>query len=278
MYVEYGIGYYGTVSRYRVYESNTHREWQKGAVDCKGEDNLDAVIYNYFDLDEFKMPAIRDSRIPTDPYYLFIGRLNTDKGYNIAIDVTRDIGAKLIIAGQGNIGEVPSHVTLWGHATIKERAELMGNAIATFTPTHYREPFGGTATETQLSGGERGGTPAISTDHGAFCETVERRWRCASHREFCMAALAAQKLSLEERLAIKKRAESLFSLEAIAPQYERYFFRLMTLWKAGWYEMSDPDDYDTFEDFMEGKKTVRGVIGSSLPMITPAGLNGPGEP
>jgi hypothetical protein len=93
-----------------------------------------------------------------------------------------------------------------------------------------------------------------------------------------MAALAAQKLSLEERLAIKKRAESLFSLEAIAPQYERYFFRLMTLWKAGWYEMSDPDDYDTFEDFMEGKKTVRGVIGSSLPMITPAGLNGPGEP
>ena len=237
MMVEFGIGYYGVFSRYRVFESNSHREWVHGRKDSKVEDNQEAVIPNYFDLNDFKGPDIRDSRIQNEPYYLFMGRFNKDKGYEVAIEVTKQIGAKLIMAGQGSPGELPPHVTNWGHATIEERAQLMTHSIATFAPTHFREPFGGVAVEAQLTG-----CPALTTDHGAFCETVEPRWRCASHREFCEAALMAQKLSLEERLAIKKRAESLYSLEVVAPQYERYFGRLYSLWGSGWYEMRSPEE------------------------------------
>ena len=236
--VEWGIGYYGWQSRYRVFESHGHHEWVMGAQGQKGEDNDSGIVPNFFDMDEFPASPPIPERIASairEPYYLFIGRIVQDKGFDIAIEVARDIGARLVIAGQGNAGELPAmhpHVTHVGHANVEERAALMTHAIAAFAPTRFREPFGGVAVEAQLCG-----TPAITTDHGAFVETVEARWRCASHREFCEAATAAASLSLEERQAIRRRAESRYSLDAVAPLYERYFGRLYSRFWGGWYEM-----------------------------------------
>jgi glycosyltransferase involved in cell wall biosynthesis len=242
--VEFGIGYYGTQSRYRVYESHGHREWCAGAQGLKVGENDTAVVPNYFDLDEFdlsKQPPA-DERLQSyidKPCYLFIGRIVPDKGWDIALEVTRDIGARLVIAGQGDIGELPpmsQHVLHFGPANIAERAHLMHKAIATFAPTTFREPFGGVAVESQLCS-----TPAITTDYGAFMETVDRRWRCASHREFCEAAQSAAKLISQERQEIRKRAEYRYSLDAVAPLYERYFDRLYSRWWGGYYEMRDLD-------------------------------------
>jgi len=123
-------------------------------------------------------------------------------------------------------------VHIFGAASIEERAALMTNAIAVLAPTHYREPFGGVMVEAQLCG-----TPAITTDHGAFCETIEGRWRCGSHREFVEAARRAQTLSFGERAAIKARASRLFSLEPAAQRYHRYFQRLLDRFGDGWYQM-----------------------------------------
>jgi glycosyltransferase involved in cell wall biosynthesis len=242
--IEVGIGYYGTFSRYRVYESHGHREWCMGRQDTRVADNDSAVIPNYFDLDEFDLSKLP----PTDdrtksyiekPYYLFLGRIVPDKGWDIAVEVTRDIGVRLVIAGQGDIGELPpmsQHVLHFGPANVAERAHLMHNAIATFVPTTFREPFGGVAVESQLCG-----TPAITTDHGAFMETVEAKWRCASHREFCEAAEAAADLLSEDRAEIQEHARSRYSLEVIAPRYERYFDQLYSRFWKGWYEMRDLD-------------------------------------
>ncbi len=254
MMVEYGIGYYGTFSRYRVFESHAHREWWHGRADNTQEDNDDAVVPNYFDRRDFPLFA-RDheerttlltglsgaqreklQRFFADPYYLFIGRLIPSKGWNIAVDVTADLGARLVLVGQGDPGKLPEHVLHYGHASIEERGVLAASAIATFAPTHYREPFGGTAVETQLSG-----TPAITTDHGAFVETVDPTWRCASHREFVEAAIRARSLSADARLALRERALAKYSFEAVAPLYERYFSRLYARWGRGWYEMRDLD-------------------------------------
>jgi glycosyltransferase involved in cell wall biosynthesis len=243
MWVEYGCGYFGTFSRYIVYESETHRSWMHGARGHKTSCNDDAAIGNYFDPDDFKPPVDSSIRvgghkiIKGQPYYLFVGRIVPDKGWGIAVDVTRDIKAKLILAGQGETGPLPPHVKYVGHVSIEQRNWLMSNAIATFTPTDFREPFGGTATETQLCG-----TPAISTDHGAFVETVERPWRCASHREFVEAAKRAKKLTPADRQHIRDRAMGLYSFEAIYPQYMRYFDRLYSRWADGWYFMGEPED------------------------------------
>lgn len=57
----------------------------------------DAVIPNYFDLDDFDYCAEKDD------YFLFLGRVNSGKGIHIALQVVRDIGGKLLIAGAGGL-------------------------------------------------------------------------------------------------------------------------------------------------------------------------------
>ena len=227
MVVEYGIGYYGTFSRYKVYESEIFREWHHGRGNSTTEYYHDTVIPNYFDVRDFPYEphAKRDG-------YLYVGRIVDSKGWGIAVQATERIGAKLVLAGhQGDPGPLPPHVTYVGHVGVKERAKLMNTAIATFAPTTYREPFGGVAVEAQFCG-----TPCITTDHGAFVETVDAKWRCANMREFVAAAEAAQTLTRQERSVIRDRAVSRYSLEAVAPLYERYFNRLYDLWGKGYYE------------------------------------------
>jgi glycosyltransferase involved in cell wall biosynthesis len=232
--VEAFIGYYGTFSRYRIYESHSHREWMMGRADCRGEDNDTAVVPNYWDMQEFQ-PVARPTALGgvslTEPYFLFIGRVILDKGYDIAIEIVKSIpGARLILAGQGDPGPIPNNVVRFGRATVEERNVLMQHAIATICPTRFREPFGGTAAESQLCG-----TPAITTDQGAFTETVTPIWRCASHRDFVAAAKRAMGLTPAERAAIRERAVGLWSFDAVAPKFEAYFQRIMDRWGAGWY-------------------------------------------
>lgn len=226
-FVEYGIGYYGTFSRYRVYESETHRSWCMGNIDRRSVDYDTAVINNYWDMRDF--PRLR--RDPTrGDFYLFVGRLIDQKGWRIAVETTGSIGASLVLAGQGDPGPLPPHVRLFGHATAKDRNYLMTQAIATFAPTQYLEPFGGVAVEAQLCG-----TPCITSDAAAFTETVLPEWRCASHREYVAAARRAQRVSPSARNQLRRRAIARWSLEAIAPQYERYFQRLIDRFGAGYY-------------------------------------------
>jgi glycosyltransferase involved in cell wall biosynthesis len=243
MLCEFGIGYYGTQSVYRIFESHSHREWVMGRADHKTEDNSSAVVPNYFDMDEFPLKPLRTAKtadiINAGPFYLFIGRVIADKGFPEAIEVVDSLrrssvtDARLVIAGQGcaDLQNLPEWVVPFGSANVVERASLMANAIAVINPTRFREPFGGTAVEAQLSG-----TPAITTDHGAFCETTPAIWRCASHRELCTAAERALSLSQVDRLMIRDRAKGLYSLEAVAPLYERVFQRYMDRWGSGYYQ------------------------------------------
>jgi glycosyltransferase involved in cell wall biosynthesis len=190
-------------------------------------------------MDDFPLnpPATETTKpiIDAGPYYLFIGRVVVDKGIGIARHVAEDCGLPLVVAGQGNFEAAlgyppPPYVRIFGAANAAERASLMAGAVAVINPTTFREPFGGTAVEAQLAG-----TPAITTDHGAFVETTPAIWRCASHREFVEAAERAKHLTRTDRMLIRQRARSLYSLEAVAPLYERYFQRIFDRWGQGWY-------------------------------------------
>jgi glycosyltransferase involved in cell wall biosynthesis len=236
-FVEYGIGYYGTFSNYRCYESNSHREWCHGKNNNTYMDFNDVVVPNYFDIDEFPEAPDYDIVAKFGDYYVFVGRIVDSKGWSIAVETTKEIGAKLVLVGQGDPGVLPKHVIRFGHADIIQKASLMHYAKAGFFPTLYREPFGGVAVECQLAG-----TPAITTDHGAFIETVESSWRCNSFKEFVNAANKAASLSLEERNYFREKAIKNWSLESIAPLYENYFARLHSRWGNGWYDLRDPKD------------------------------------
>lgn len=227
MAVEFGIGYGGTFAKFRVWESYAWMHTCYGASNRNPHDLdgrwFDAVIQNYFETEDFPVSAAGD-----DGYYLFMGRMIGRKGVQIAADVCRALGLPLVTAGPG---DPPGYGTHEGVVGPKRRGELLSRARAVFVPTHYLEPFGGIAVEAMLCG-----TPVITTDWGAFTETVEHGvtgFRCRTLAEFKRATRDV--LTLDRGL-IRRLAQSRYSLEAVAPQYEQFFARLGQLWGAGWYE------------------------------------------
>src|ERR1051326_675815 len=96
--VEYGIGYTGTFSKYRCFESYSHMHMMWGHDNLNRDGSYyDVVIPNYFDMDDFP-DRLSEQR---GDYYFFIGRLISRKGIKIAVDVCNQLGKRLVIAGQG---------------------------------------------------------------------------------------------------------------------------------------------------------------------------------
>lgn len=222
LHIESGVGYDGIFLQYKVFESYAWMHYLYSKINQDVGSWYDCVIPNYFDLDQH--PFYEQSN---GDYYLFIGRIIENKGIHIAIQVCQKLNKRLIVAGQGDLNSLG-----YSHRDLKNieyvgvvdpliRQSLYGNAIATFTPTYYIEPFGGVAVESQLAG-----TPVICTDWGAFTETVQHGktgFRCRFFNEFLWAAEHAPLLS---RFDCRKYAESNYSLERISMMYKHYFEQL----------------------------------------------------
>lgn len=241
--IEPGIGYgEGAWTDYRIYESYAIYSAYCGTnsiLNCQ-QDNYHIVIPNYFDKDDFTVNySIRD-RLVTDPYFLYIGRVYDGKGVNIALQVCEELGVKLKIAGQ--LGEAytdyewPDNVEFIGYVDKEARNELMRNAVASFLPSQYLEPFGGTQIENLLCG-----TPTITSDWGAFAENNIQGvtgYRCRTYNDYLEAALNCLDGKISYKDCYNKGLE--FTFENIAPKYEKFFEDVINIYTAdGWYEISD---------------------------------------
>lgn len=230
MTVEFGIGYPGTFSPYRVFESYAwmHTVYGTTSTNAATLDGrfYDTVINGYLDADEFFHGEGKGDE--QGEYLMFIGRLIERKGYQIAADVAEHLGKRLIVAG---VGTPPTYGEYVGPVGV-ERAELYRNATAIFAPTLYIEPYGTVIPEALMCG-----TPAITTDFGSFTELVVdgvNGFKCHTFAEFVQAAIDVKSL---DRRQISEAAYERFSLEKTAPKYEKYFNRLLTLWGDGWYQL-----------------------------------------
>lgn len=194
----------------------------------------DAVIPNYFDPIDFEFnPTPRD-------YFLFVGRIIDSKGIGIAIDVTKRLGVRLLVAGQGDLASIrnpiPDHVTVMGYVEPRERCEIMRNAKALLAPTHFNEPFGGVTIEALFCG-----TPTITTDWGGFAENNLHGvtgYRCRTIEQFVWAAKNIDKISRE---ACREWAMKNFSLDRIALMYEEHFNTVLKVYdgSGGFYCEND---------------------------------------
>lgn len=238
--LEWGVGYSGVLDQsFRVFES---RAWAAHVAGRRFDDDFrafDTVIPNSWDPAEF--PELGTGQ---GGYLLFVGRLIWRKGPHVAAETARRLGMRLLVAGQGVGQTEPGRITCAdgtvlegdveyvGVVGLAERAKLMGDAIATLSPTQYLEPFGGVAVESMLAG-----TPAIATAWGAFPETIthgETGYLCSTLAEFVLAARSAHTL---ERPAIRERALARFSTDVVRHQYAAYLDRLATLQGEGWYAL-----------------------------------------
>ena len=143
-----------------------------------------------------------------------------------------------MIVGQGELDNPSEGLSLSGEKHIEympavgalERGMLMKKAKAVLMPTLYLEPFGGVNVEAQFCG-----TPVITSDWGAFPETVLHGvtgFRCRSFDEFCTAVSMVDKIKPEN---CRRWAEDNYSMKRVGKMYEAYFKRLDGLYGDGWY-------------------------------------------
>lgn len=251
--VEFGIGYGGVFSNFRVFESQAWKNAIYGQTygACNADEHFyDAVIPNYYNTGEFPFSKERDD------YYLYIGRLTDRKGYRIAAEVCQRLGRRLILAGHGkNESGYGEHVGMVG---VEERGRLMSRARAVFVPTIYLAPHEGVSVESQLCG-----TPVIVSPSGGLVENVEHGktgFICHTLREFVEAAENVGRL---DREYIRKRAQNKWDMRLIKYRYEEYFQRLYTLHYDGFYEMTDPAELVSREDDPVIKRVSH--LGGSVP-------------
>jgi glycosyltransferase involved in cell wall biosynthesis len=229
---EFGIGYSGIIpDTHHVFESfawmhSVYGSQINDAHDLNGR-FYDTVIPNYFDKCEFPSKYMSNDR----NYLLYVGRLIERKGLQIVLEVAERTGLPLHIAGSGNY-PLPNWVEYHGVVGPQERSKLMGGAIALLAPTLYIEPFGGVTIESLFMG-----TPAITTNWGAFAENISPKWRCNSIASFCNAVAEAQQLTSLHRTIFRTETIQRFSLAAIGPEYDKYFRHLQTLFGQGFYEV-----------------------------------------
>jgi glycosyltransferase involved in cell wall biosynthesis len=232
--VEFGVGYGGSFAKHRVFESYAwmHTVYgfearTKSSVHDADGTWFDAVIPGYVEVDQFPFGDKPDN------YVLFLGRLIERKGIRVAIEAARAARRPLVVAGPGELP--PGCLCDYrGEIGPDERGRLLAGAAALIAPTIYLEPFGNVVVEALTCG-----TPAVTTDWGAFTETVAHGvtgYRCRTLAEFVAALHAVDRL---DRHMIRNHAVATYSQAVIAAQYETYFDRLASLWGAGWYAMND---------------------------------------
>jgi glycosyltransferase involved in cell wall biosynthesis len=159
-------------------------------------------------------------------YLLFLGRLSHDKGAHRAIEVAKQTGLALKIAGKMReplekqyfeehirpklgwgieyLGEVPH----------EEKVDLLQNARATLFPIAWEEPFGLVMIESMACG-----TPVIATRRGAVPEVIEdRRGGIIVEHHRDMAA-AVEKADRIDPLECRRYVEERFSRERMVADY-----------------------------------------------------------
>ena len=184
---EPSIGYGGAsvFSPYRVFTSYAIMHYYYGLNSMMINPSwFDAVIPNAFTPSEF------DFSVDKKDYLLIMGRIITNKGIDLAIQLAEKTGHRLVIAGPGNIQELgyktlPKHVEVFGYANADQRRVLLRDAKALIAPTYYIEPFGNMVVEALFSG-----TPVISSDWGGFVDTNPHGitgYRCRDFYDFVQA-------------------------------------------------------------------------------------------
>ncbi len=218
--VETGIGYADTCSHYRVFESESWRHYQYGRDRRFGASwnsvRLEWVIPNYYDPADWPLGVERDaSRI------VYLGRLEKCKGLELIPWLAeRRPDLTFQICGQGDPTEylTSKNIEYIEPISGKARATFLGSARAVLCPSRYLEPFCGVAVEAMLCG-----TPAITSDFGAFTETIKpglTGLRCRTREAFLKALDDVVEMSNAQ---VRRSTVNRYSMSVLGHKYAAVF-------------------------------------------------------
>ncbi len=186
--------------------------------------NYVATVYHGSRIDDFPFES------PKEDYLLFAGRLSPEKGPDVAIDVARRAGRRLLLAGmiepqyQDFFDErVKPHidgknVEYLGLLTQKELAPIYRKAAGVLFTINWCEPFGLVAVEAQACG-----TPLIATRYGALPEIIVEGETGFVVDSVEQAAAAVDKLADISPQDCRRNVENRFTARAMAEGYAKVY-------------------------------------------------------
>ncbi len=189
--------------------------------------NYVATVHNGIDLELFPL------RERKEDFLLFAGRMAPEKAPDLAIQVARRTGRRLLLAGliepkyrgyfdaeiKPRLGEGIDYV---GEAQRPELAELLGKAAALLMPLRWAEPFGLVVVE-----GFAAGTPVVAWRDGAMPELVLEGVNGFLVSGVEEASAAVERLGDLDPIAIHASARDRFSRSAMAAGYAAVYERLV---------------------------------------------------
>ncbi len=189
--------------------------------------HYDATIHHGIDVAGFTF-------VPTaGDYLLFLGRIHPDKGTHLAIEVAKQAGLPLIIAGiiqdeayfrsavEPHVdGLAVSYVGAVGPA---ERDKLLGGARALLHLISFAEPFGLSVVESLAAG-----TPVIATPLGSMPELLRHGSTGFLVRDVAGAVKAVQLCSGIDRNVCRADALARFGADRMIDDYLALFERILT--------------------------------------------------
>jgi glycosyltransferase involved in cell wall biosynthesis len=203
--------------------SNSQREDRLGL-------NYVATVYNGIDSDTYEFHPQ-----PSNPPYLaFLGRISPEKGAHHAIDIAKQSGWHLKMAGKIDpvdmnyfVQEIKPHIDgsqieFLGEANHQQKSVLMGGAVATLFPITWREPFGLVMIESMVTG-----TPVIAMSLGSAPEIIAhgKTGFLCQNVEQCVEAIA-QAAQLNRR-ACHDHVLMNFTAKRMADGYEAVYRKMI---------------------------------------------------
>lgn len=191
------------------------------------------AVPNFVEPEKYRfVPAV-----PSDAPLVFLSRIESIKGPDLAIAVAKSSGRQLILAG--NHAESGPEKRFWdeailphiGHDGIEwvgevndlQKNELLGRAAALIVPIRWDEPFGIVFPEALACG-----TPVISCRRGALPEIITEGRTGFFMQDLADGVDAVRRLGELDRAACRQAVLERFCLTVCAREYLGLYHRLRT--------------------------------------------------
>lgn len=176
------------------------------------------TIYHGIDPNNFTF------RSEKDDYLLYFGRIHPDKGAHTAIEIARQTGYPLKIAGLIQDNDyfdtkikpyIDCHQVIYlGNCDPITRNDLLGSARALLHPIYFDEPFGLSVLEAMMCG-----TPVIAFARGSMPELIVHNTTGYLVNDVEEAVSAVKKIKRIQPEACREHACHNFSLQRMIDEY-----------------------------------------------------------
>ena len=193
--------------------------------------NYLATVYNGIDLSLYPFQKHGGD------YLIFLGRIHAEKGVHLAIEVARQSGMPLLIAGiiqdqayfqQQVEPHLDQTIRYIGPLDVRGKNELFARARALLHLNTIPERFGLVLAEANAAG-----VPVIAMDLGSCREVIEDGQTGLLVNTVDEAALAVQRVGEIDRAACRERVRRCFSIDTMVEAYERVYARIFDLETKG---------------------------------------------